>query len=85
MKYALFEAIKEKSDTTGFRDLKPAVETLLLRYGKPSQPSTHIVLFDLANDTAIFGALLFEADNLRVAYRVHYFQDDPVVFESHPS
>jgi hypothetical protein len=85
MKYALFEAIKGKSNLGGWNSFLLSVEAALLKYEKPAQPFLSTVLCCLANDTILFAEIISQAEYHKVAYRVHYFQDDPVVFESHPS
>jgi len=82
MKYALFEAVKDKSNSDAYRRFQQEALALLSKAGRSEGVFHSIVLCNIPNDTVLFGDLISHAQYSQIAYRVLYFQDDPVVFSS---
>lgn len=84
MRFALFEAIREKSNCYRYGGFLSCAQTILTRYGRLTTPFSGIILCSLSSDTALFGELVSEAGLHEIAYKVHYFQGEPLIFQSHP-
>lgn len=83
MRFALFEAIREKSNYERYGGFLSCAQTILAKHGRLTTPFSGIVLCCLSSDTALFGELVSEAGFHEIAYKVHYFQGEPLIFQSH--
>lgn len=80
MKYALVQAVKEKSNLGGWVAFQRNASDLIASSSQKFAQNPDALLFDLSSESHTFAKWLSLAEQFEVAYEVLYFDQSPTRF-----